>query len=354
MKKNSLKFIPLAAASLIAFISCGPSEPTLPLGENESIEIKSDDWVLNNCENGVSTGYADNGAYVINISDLGEYDYSVQLKAVIGERIEVNETYKVEFKITSSVDREAKWCFITGESENYCWAAGADITLKANEEYIYEEDVKINEANDNGKVKITYDEAFQFSFGKLGNSAAGKITIRDVKITKVSASPENQPAPADDEDIIISSFHYTSEIPDAEGIYTMEATSWSKQLKLVHEETDLSAAKVKFAYKVSEDWKFSDNNNAKFVAQFISEDGNVENDYKPYAMSQIDVPAYDAAGTWKEVELDLSQVYGNSWDVDEKDGKKASGADMTKVVALRINPLSGEGTVFLKNIRYVK
>lgn len=355
MKKISLKFIPLIAASLMAFTSCSPTEPSLPLANDESIEIRTSDWTLNNCESGSSNGYANGNTYVIDISDLGTYDYSVQLKAVIGQKIEVGETYKVEFKITSSVDRDAKWCFITGESANYCWAAGADIALKANEELVYAEKVKINERNDNGKVVITSDEAFQFSFGKLGNSAAGKIMIKDVKITKVPADPVNPPDPTgNDEDIILSTYDYTSVTPDADGIYTMEASNWSVQLKLVHAETDVSEAKLKFAYKVSNDWKFTNGDNAKFVAQFISEDGNEDNNYKPYAMSQIDVPAYNEDGSWTEVELDLTKVYGNNWDVDEKDNKKADGADMTKISAARINPLSGEGTVYFKDIRYVK
>ena len=162
----------------------------------------------------------ENYAVKVDIANLGEADWNVQLKQA-GLTFEQNAKYDVKFDIVSNVDRTVKLALMSGESD---WYGGDDIVLKANELRTYTQTFTIEKAT-------TTQGVLQFSMGKVGEeTSTGSITIKNVVMKKVVADPnEQQPtSPEKLEDGTIR-FHNTDAKND-QGllIYNLDFTSISE------------------------------------------------------------------------------------------------------------------------------
>ncbi len=116
------------------------------------------------------------GKVTFDVTNPGTADWNVQLKQG-GLFLENGSTYKVKFTIKSSEARTVKFALLTA---TYAWYGGADITLKANEEYTVEQDVTVSNASDSAID-------FVLSMGKIANedTKASTIEIRDISIVKI-------------------------------------------------------------------------------------------------------------------------------------------------------------------------
>lgn len=55
-------------------------------------------------------------------------------------------------------------------------------------------------------------------------------------------------------------------------------------------------------------------------------------------------------GSWKTETID--NIYKNDWDV-ANDNVDYSGADLTKIIAIKINTTDGVGTIHIKSLKFV-
>lgn len=113
------------------------------------------------------------------ITNAGAEDWNVQLKQE-GLKMEKDATYKVNFKIGASIDRDVRLA-IMGAGD--AWFGGADIHLTKDKLKSYSQIVTLNDNYVSGTV------AFQISMGQLGDAklAAHAIEISDISVTKVEA-----------------------------------------------------------------------------------------------------------------------------------------------------------------------
>ena len=140
------------------------------------------------------------------IINAGSLDWNVQLKQE-GLAMEKQTSYKVNFKIASSIDRDVKVAFMGAEDT---WHGGADITLTANKLKSVSRIITLNEK------EVTGTLAFQISMGQIGETAlaAHAVEISDISITKAESG-----AAADketEEDITITTPEEGGEAPDPE------------------------------------------------------------------------------------------------------------------------------------------
>lgn len=116
------------------------------------------------------------------ITKAGEADWNVQLKQE-GLTMEKDATYKVNFKIGASIDRDVRLAFMgAGDA----WCGGADISLTKDKLKSVSQIVTLNENYTSGTI------AFQISMGQLGDTAleAHAVEISEVSVTKVEAGTE--------------------------------------------------------------------------------------------------------------------------------------------------------------------
>lgn len=145
----------------------------------------------------------------------------------------------------------------------------------------------------------------------------------------------------------------TSKFNAEDGLTLEVSSAWDGAFKIATEPLDLSNQSVIVEYKIDEGWKYTSNNGKKCLIQLISKEQN-SGEYKPIELSQGEF-ANDPAttGSWQTATID--NIYKNNWDVenDDKDKDSYVGADLTKIIAIKINTTDGEGTIHIKSIKFV-
>lgn len=118
--------------------------------------------------------------------------------------------------------------------------------------------------------------------------------------------------------------------------------SWDGALKISTESLNLSNKNCIIEYKIDEGWEYTSENGKKCLIQLISEE---DSNYKATELSQGEF-ANDPAETssWKTATID--NIYANNWDAEK-------GADLTKIIAIKINTTDGKGTIHIKSIKFV-
>lgn len=145
----------------------------------------------------------------------------------------------------------------------------------------------------------------------------------------------------------------TSKFNAEDGLTLEVSSAWDGAFKIATEPLDLSNQSVIVEYKIDEGWKYTSNDGKKCLIQLISKEQN-SGEYKPIELSQGEF-ANDPAttGSWQTATID--NIYKNNWDVenDDKDKDSYVGADLTKIIAIKINTTDGEGTIHIKSIKFV-
>lgn len=175
------------------------------------------------------------------ITKVGTDDWHVQLKQT-GLAMKKDASYKVNFKIASSIGRTVKVAFMNDSNE---WYSGEEIQLNANKLKSFSQVFKME--NDIEDTDVTLN--FQISMGKLGTDEleAHAIEISDISVievaegTQVDTVPdtdyqvkapgtgEEDPDPTDDENLIKNGdFSKGEENWEGSQIYTDDGAAGTK------------------------------------------------------------------------------------------------------------------------------
>ncbi|MGN0367900.1 MAG: carbohydrate binding domain-containing protein, partial [Wujia sp.] len=122
--------------------------------------------------------FADNKA-VYAISNVGDYDWNVQLKQS-GLTLEKGCSYKLTFKVTSSEARTIKAAFLT---TGYDWYGGADIALDKDTEKLVEIPFTVDKDTNNAMTMV-------ISMGIIDglDTPASTITLSDFSLVKTASA----------------------------------------------------------------------------------------------------------------------------------------------------------------------
>ena len=172
-----------------------PAETGTELIKNGNFAAGKENW----------TDYVDNAAKAktlfedgkarYEITDAGSADWNIQLKQE-GLAMEKGASYKVNFKIGASIDRDLRLAFM-GEGD--AWCGGSDISLTKDKLKSFSQIVTLNEKYVSGTI------AFQISLGMpegVTEMAAHAVEISDVSVTKVEAGTEADPEAETDVTIV--------------------------------------------------------------------------------------------------------------------------------------------------------
>lgn len=143
-------------------------------------------WDANNANyTAVAEAKAENNQLIYTITNVGNYDYSVQLKQE-GLDFEEGATYRASFDVSSTVARDIKFALMGSD-----WYAGVD-SIPVTTEL---KTVTFDFTPLSGKS--TYDDlAFQLSLGKVGeDSPTSTLTFANMKLVKLekTETPETTP-----------------------------------------------------------------------------------------------------------------------------------------------------------------
>ncbi|MDE6364073.1 MAG: carbohydrate binding domain-containing protein, partial [Lachnospiraceae bacterium] len=187
--------------------------------------------------------FADEKA-VFQITNVGNEDWSVQLKHTELLTLEKGAVYQVKMKLKSTESRTVKYSFL---NPAYKWYGGEDLALTANEvkEIAYELQV-----TEDTSSKIT----FSISMGKIADveTPASTIEIDDISVIKTSGgaeTPENPDTP--DEPVAVGTeLIQNGDFTDGEANWTNAVTAPG--------EAEVSFADKKAVYRITnvgeEDW----------------------------------------------------------------------------------------------------
>ncbi|MBD5476657.1 MAG: family 16 glycosylhydrolase [Lachnospiraceae bacterium] len=112
------------------------------------------------------------------ITNAGTANWNVQLKQT-GLTMEKGASYKVNFKIASTIDRTVEFAFQDADDG---WYGGTSIDLTANKQKSVSRVITLQDKEVNGLLR------FQLSMGQIGDTTleAHAIEISDVSVTKVT------------------------------------------------------------------------------------------------------------------------------------------------------------------------
>lgn len=122
--------------------------------------------------------YAD-GAYTVDITDVGTKDYSIQLKNT-GITLEEGKTYVLKYKVNSTAARTINASLMSDDGK-YSWYGGGKVTLAADEDKWVEQEITMK-VTDNGA-------AWYISLGQMYDgetkvdTPASTITISNFSLT---------------------------------------------------------------------------------------------------------------------------------------------------------------------------
>ena len=135
------------------------------------------DWIKAVTSPGAATiTFAQNKA-VVNITNVGDQDWSVQLKQE-GIKLEKGCTYRMKFKAKSTKARTIK-CDLMNAS--YDWYGGADLPLREDTEEAIEFEFTVDKDTDS-------NIGLSISMGIIENVAtpASEITLSDFELVKLA------------------------------------------------------------------------------------------------------------------------------------------------------------------------
>ena len=187
--------------------------------------------------------------------------------------------------------------------------------------------------NDNSQTGGEEGLVFDFTNAVVGdNVSINKVTYCSAKVS--SFSQEN-------------------------GLTLTVDNSWEGAFKISTESLDLSDKKCIIEYKIDNGWEYTSNNGTKCLLQLISKE-QTSGEYKAIELSQGDF-ANDPATTESWQKATVENIYKNDWDAVNESGDKLSdtekeeytGADLTKIVAIKINTTDGKGTIHIKSLKFV-
>lgn len=173
----------------------GTDEPTIVEGENMFLNPNFDGmngWAVTwdsqweNPGTANATTKIENNTLIYDITNVGNFDYSIQLKQE-GLDFEEGTTYRASFNVSSSVARDIKFALM-GAGD--VWYAGKDVIPVTTEVSTVSFEFKPLDG------KESYEDlAFQLSLGKVGESApASTLTFANMKLVKLETQqPEAQP-----------------------------------------------------------------------------------------------------------------------------------------------------------------
>lgn len=158
-----------------------PVEPEVPAGENllknGDFSNGETDWIKAVTSPGAATiTFAQNKA-VVNITNVGDQDWSVQLKQE-GIKLEKGCTYRMKFKAKSTKARTIK-CDLMNAS--YDWYGGADLPLREDTEEAIEFEFTVDKDTDS-------NIGLSISMGIIENVATpvSEITLSDFELVKLA------------------------------------------------------------------------------------------------------------------------------------------------------------------------
>lgn len=136
-------------------------------------------------------------------------------------------------------------------------------------------------------------------------------------------------------------------------------TSWDGAFKISTESLNLSDKKCIVEYKIDNGWKYTSNDGKKCLVQLISKEQGA-GEYKAIELSQGEF-ANDPATTGSWQTATIEEIYKNYWDAVNESGtqlsdaekEKYNGANLTKIVAIKINTTDGKGTIHIKSLKFV-
>ena len=128
----------------------------------------------------------------------------------------------------------------------------------------------------------------------------------------------------------------------AEGLELTVNKSWDGAFKAAINSTDLSAVtKIAVEFKVSDDWTYGGSTNNKCNIMLISEE---DSSYKAVKVDLGDFAQQDATNT-SFTTAEITNIYPKTWE-------ECSAADRTKIIAIKINTMDGEGKITIKSIKF--
>lgn len=150
-----------------------------------------------------------------------------------------------------------------------------------------------------------------------------------------------------------------SSFSEENGLTLAADNSWDGAFKISTESLDLSDKKCIIEYKIDNGWEYTSNAGKKCLLQLISKE-QTSGEYKAIELSQGEFAKAPATtGSWQTATIE--DIYKNDWDVVNESGnqlsnaekEKYSGADLTKIVAIKINTTDGKGTIHIKSLKFV-
>lgn len=166
-----------------------------------------------------------------------------------------------------------------------------------------------------------------------------------------------------DEEVKINKVTYCSvefsSFSQENGLTLTVNNSWEGAFKISTESLDLSDKKCIIEYKIDNGWEYTSNDGKKCLLQLISKE-QTSGEYKAIELSQGEF-ANDPATTESWQKATVENIYKNDWDAVNESGDKLSdtekkeytGADLTKIVAIKINTTDGKGTIHIKSLKFV-
>ncbi len=259
---------------------------------------------------------------------LNEYDdftgdnaTQYQCKKSIGKKITLGDTVKVVFnKKTGNV---------SGEGVDTAKIDTMTISLIDNDE-------KANWY----KELVEHEKEYQPLFPTSNEESKGivfdftkAVTDGDVKIDNVTYCSAD-----------------ASKFSSENGLVLEVNNSWDGAFKIATNALDLSNKNCVVEYKIDKNWKYTSSNGKKCLIQLISKEQDSD-EYKPIELSQGEFAKESTTtGSWKTETID--NIYKNDWDV-ANDNVDYSGADLTKIIAIKINTTDGMGTIHIKSLKFV-
>ncbi|MCQ2574171.1 MAG: hypothetical protein MJ182_09770, partial [Treponema sp.] len=209
-------------------------------------------------------------------------------------------------------------------------------------------------------IKINQDDNTKqdyFKNGKyiIGATADETLPTASNDVNPVTPSPTNQPLYDVDftklnGETITKGFdfvNYDSVSGEKKGSISSEGLilnvneSWDGAFKIAVTPLDLSQVKkIVVEYKVSNDWTWVNENN-KFNVMLVSKEDS------SYKATEVDLADFGTGATNTDFQIEeLTNIYPKNWEAG------ITGADKSKIIAIKIDSKSGKGTVTIKYIKF--
>lgn len=129
----------------------------------------------------------------------------------------------------------------------------------------------------------------------------------------------------------------------SEGLVLDVDEAWDGAFKIATNPIDMSGVKkIELEYKLSSGWTWKDEQNNKINVMLVSEENS------SYKAVKVDLADFaEGASNTTFTKDESTNIYPKTWD-------GCSGADKTKIIAIKVNTMSGSGSVTIKSIKFYK